>query len=208
MAKIYPDKDDVINILTNNIPRSNPGTIKFDKKYFKIQNYLLNFYIFPVVLVPIIMDYVNDVYIITCFWDEPDIFFVKQITKNNNKLLKKSTHTYDIGKNMYCAMHYHRRADYVSIDAEINLFKSFEEKTINASDEYSYSLLEFFNYFMQNYYSKKNYFLNEYSDYYKKNGWLYERERDDCIKRKIHNPKELRNIIIIFKILSKILTKV
>jgi hypothetical protein len=187
MAKIYPRKEDV-NKMCNN-ENGEIGEIIFNKKYYKIHDYLMTFTIFPVVLIPIIMNYVNDVYTVEYVLNDTvniNTMCIKRITKNNQEHILNYITPY------YCGIYYYLRLRCLDILSGSSLFTTHTE--IDNQHTNKHYLAPWFNWFMEKYYNKKEYILTSQHD-------------SSYSDKKIHNPKELRNIIVIFKILSKIVVR-
>lgn len=187
MAKIYADKKHINN-----------GIIYFTKKYYKIHNYLWTFEIIPTDLVLMIMDYINDMYVVEFIKNDFDDIIIKQIIKNNNYQILNLNTSFKLTSD-----------NYMKVSSTLNSCKLYDEKKKYQGFTFS-SPVYFFNYFMKTHYNKGHYIydrgiLNQCL-LYKKDGWL-QSDFMTTIYRKIHDHRELVNFIVIFKMLVKIFKK-
>lgn len=207
MAKIYIKKEDkkhIKEIIFNGKHDSNESSsvsidnvITFEKKYVEINSYLFSTNIFPNVLIPIIMDYVNDIYTIKCDISNGQYINIKQIINPNGEHILKIYNSVEIG------ISYDQKHIYMG--NKLNAFTTHKDVCHDAF--HAWSLVIFFNYFMKKYYGKNIYIYAGQRPYLIVDGDTYYLHTDAtmAVARKIENHKELRNIIVIFKILSKLI---
>lgn len=211
-AKIYLNKEDYKKLRTSQC--YDTINLKFEKKYVRIEKYMHSIYLLPKVLVSIIMEYMNDLYLvdmcaINSYHACVDCYMINQITNSDGKKLL------DADSIIYIKKYFSENE--VSITSKLNVYTTFNEKLIDPSHTINdniimFNFVNFFNYFMNTYYNKKNYIQKtNYNDYYMLDGCIFVtpyKKNSICISRKIINYKELTNIIVIFKILVRTLLKI
>lgn len=188
MAKIYINENDIKELIMNKT-----GSIRFEKKYIKIHDYLIQINLLPNVLCKMIIDYINYNYIVELYYSDDKIIrkglFITQITNSltNEQLI-----------NLYRMCTIFKINNTIFVYSEKNTFTTYndqEEYKINNINHISmYPQSNFFNYYMKKYYNKKNY--------------ICKNEQYNSDKIKITNHKELTNVIIIFKILFRMYSKI
>lgn len=200
MAKIYIRKEDkkrIKEIIFNKKHDSN-DVITFEKKYVGINSYLFSTNIFPNVLIPIIMDYVNKEYVVKYNTLRKNGIELKQIINPDGKEIITNGEV-----NLCRAIN----DEYIYMYNKLYSFTTHEDICFtNTIFTTIWSTINFFNYFMEKYYGRKNYIIIQHRESYIINNEVYYKDYSGLkITRKIKNYKELRNIIVIFKILSKLI---
>jgi hypothetical protein len=138
--------------------------VVFEKKYIKINNYLIKSDILPNDLINIIMEYINHTYTINYCKFVGDFYSIKNlINDSNNKYLLE-----DIGINMM--------DDNTLISSTTKSFKVLNYLTKHKLDDHSTHNTAFFNYFMNKYYDKTNYIGNDSKWYIIHEGYLCDDE--------------------------------